>query len=268
MKWKPIIIIAAIVVVVAVAAIIFFTSSAYTGYAAAFDKSNKITSTEYETSIKMTVDGQTTTATGRFMVRDITTKVNFVNEMDINGIQILQFSDGDYIYVDDGQVKQKFKIGEKVEQTQKEPSAFDLDQYIQEFSGLLDASKIKDLNIAEKLDSKVIEKITKRSITTGTEYTVTLATQLVNELFASIINSEMSGGVNPECTLKSLSYIATENKNGYIDSVAYSVSMEVTFPASLTGSSALTVDVDLQLLMKIVNPGTPAQFDLPDTAGF
>jgi hypothetical protein len=268
MKSKPVIIIIAVIVVAAAAAIIYFTSSPYTGYSSAFDKTSKINGTEYETAMKMTVDGQTTTATGSFKIRDITSKVNFVNVMNIDGAQVTQFTDGDYIYTDDGQAKTKFKIGEQVQQTQKEPGRFSIDDYVQEFSGLLDASKIRDLKIVDKLDQKIIEKITKQSVNGGTEYNITLAAQLVNDLFKSIVNSEAQGGVNPDCVLKNFTYTATANGSNYIDGVAYKVDMDVTFPADLTGGDAETKNVQLELDMKVVNPGTPADFTLPDTSGY
>ncbi|MDR1532982.1 MAG: hypothetical protein LBS62_12535 [Clostridiales bacterium] len=267
MKSK-IIIAAAVILVIVAAAVVYFTTSAYNGYSGAFDKSAKVNGTEYQTTVKVTVDGQVTTATGNFKIRDITSKVNFLNVMDINGTRVTQFTDGEYIYTDDGQARTKFKIGEKVQQTQKEPGAFDLENYIQEFSGLLDASKIKDLKIAEKLDQRIIEKITKRSVAGGTEYDVTLAAQLVNDIFKSIVNSEAQGGVNPECELKSFAYTAAVNGANYIGGITYKADMDVTFPTALTGGGDETKSIQLELNLAVVNPGTPASFTLPDTSGF
>jgi hypothetical protein len=270
MKSKlPVIAIAAVAAAIIAAAAIFFTSSPYTGYSSAFSKTSKINGAEYNTSAQITVDGKTTTATGNFKIRDISTKVNFVNVMSIGGTTVTQFTDGETIYVDDGQTKTKFKIGEKQQQTQKAAGEFSIDNYVQEFSGLLDASKIKDLKIVDKLDQRIIEKITKKSVNGSTQYDVTLASALVSDIFKSIVSSEGQGGVNPDCVLRSFSYSATANASNYIENIAYTVDMDVTFPAALTGNAGdETKSVHLELAMDAVNPGAPASFSLPATDGF
>ncbi|MDR1061044.1 MAG: hypothetical protein LBL83_07520 [Clostridiales bacterium] len=271
MKRKALIIAIAAFAAAAIAGLaVFFALSPYSGYSGAFDKTARVNGTEYATEVKMTVDGQTTEATGSFKIRDIATKVNFVNVMSIGGAQVTQFTDGDYIYVDDGQAKSKFKIGEKTQQAQKAPGEFSMDSYIQEFSGLLDASRIKDLKIAEKLDQRIIEKITKKSLAGGgAEYSVTLAAQLVDDIFASVVGSESGGGgADPSCSLKSFSYTATANGANYIDSIAYRIDLDATFPDALTGSGDQTRSMQIDLSMKVVNPGAPAEFSLPDASGY
>jgi hypothetical protein len=271
MKSRKLIIAIAAVAAAAVAGLaIFFATSPYSGYSGAFDKTARVNGTEYATEIKMTVDGQTTEATGSFKIRDIATKVNFVNVMSIGGAQVTQFTDGEYIYVDDGQAKSKFKIGEKTQQEQKAPGEFSMDSYIQEFSGLLDASRIKDLKIAEKLDRKIIEKITKKGLPGGgAEYSVTLAAQLVDDIFASVVGSESKGGgADPECSLRSFSYTAAANSDSYIENIVYRIDMDAAFPDALTGSGGQTKSIQIELAMKVVNPGAPAEFALPDASGY
>ena len=272
MKSKlVIIIVAALVVIGGIIGYVVYSSNPYTGYSSAFSNSTKQTSIEYDTAIKINVDGTLTTATGNMKIRDVTTKVNFVNTMVIDGKTVTQFTDGDYIYMDDGSNKTKFKIGEQPD-TQPggdDKGAFSIDRYIQEFSILLDASKIKDLKINERLSQNIIQKITKTGSGSATVYNVTLAPQLVTEIFNTIISEQFADAASPRCTLKSFNYSATANKNNLIESVTYVVDMDVIFPAELTGENSDTQkSIQLELTMDYVNPGQPANFSLPDTSGY
>jgi hypothetical protein len=269
MKKALPVILTVIVLLGAGAAYFIYSSSAYTGYSEAFNKTSKITSTEYDTAVKATVDGQATTATGNMKIRDITTNVNFINEMDIGGQRVTQFCDGEYIYMDaDGQ-KTKFKIGEKPESNQRERGEFSMDSYIQEFSMLLDASKIKDLKIAEKLSRNIVQKITKESVSAGTEYKVTLAPGLVDDIFQSALDDQLGEASAPQCTLQSFNYTATANQDKYIDSITYYMDMDVVFPAALTGEAADSEKrVELEVTLEYVNPGQPADFTLPGADGY
>ena len=272
MKSKLVLIIIITVVAIGViVGIIAYSSNAYTGYAAAFSNSTKQTSMEYDTSLKATLDGETTTATGNMKIRDIMTKVNFINEMTIDGNKIVQFTDGDYIYVDDGQSKTKFKIGEQPETQPKgdDKGGFSMDYYIQEFSILLDASKIKDLKINERLNQNIVQKITKENAGDNVKYEVTLAPQLVNDIFDTVISDQFADEVSPKCSLKSFKYTALANKSKLMDSIVYYIDMDVTFPAALTGeASDDKKSMQLELTMKYINPGKPVSFDLPSTSGF
>jgi len=272
MKSKLIvIIIIAVVLIGGIAGYFAYSSSAYTGYAAAFGNSTKQTSIEYDTELSVVMDGQTTKATGNMKIRDVTTKVNFVNVMNIDGKKITQFTDGEYIYIDDGQSKSKFKIGDQPDTQPRgdDKGGFDIDYYIQEFSVLLDASKIKDLKINERLNQNIIEKITKEGSGQKTKYDVTLAPQLVNDIFNTVIDEQFADAASPKCKLNSFSYSALANSSKLIESITYYIDMDVTFPAQLTGEgSDSTKNMQLTLTMDYVNPGQPVSFDLPDTGGF
>ena len=272
MKSKIVpIIIAAVVVIGAVIGYLVYSNNAYTGYAAAFSNSTKQTSIEYNTTLKVVMDGQTTKATGNMKIRDVTTKVNFVNVMYVDDITITQFTDGDYIYVDDGLNKQKFKIGDQPDTQPRgdDKGDFDMNYYIQEFSVLLDASKIKDLKINESFSQNIIEKITKDTSGQNTVYDVVLAAQLVNDIFNTVIDEQFADSASPKCKLNSFNYKAVANSSKLITSVTYNIDMDVTFPAQLTGSgSDSTNNMLLELTMDYVNPGQPCNFDLPSTSGF
>ncbi len=268
MKTKSMrIIIPAVVLIIAIAAALFyFLSSPYSGYSGAFDKTMKAGSMEYELSVSITMDGKQATSAGNMKIRGIGSKVNFINIMNIDGKTITQFTDGDFIYMDDGVVKSKIKIGEKPQQ--QERGEFSAESYIQQFSSLLDAGKIKDLKIAEKIDQKIIQNIEKKSVGGKTEYKVTVAPALVSDILNVIVNSEASGQANPECNMKSFTYGATVNSAGFVDSITYNADMDVKFPAALTGGSDEAKNVQLTFSLVIVNPGTEVSFTLPDTNRF
>ena len=265
LKLIPIVLITAFVA----AAVGCATVDAYTGYSSAFKKTNQITSTEYKTSVKVTIDGQTTTATGNFKLRDVATNVNFINEMTIDGQTAVQFCDGQYIYIDSGNEKIKFAIGDQPESTQKERGDFSMNSYVSEFFMLLDASKIKDVKIVEMVTQNIVQKITKTNVSGGTEYDLTLAPQLVDEIFASALNEQLGEANAPTCTLKSFTYKAVANKDNYLTSITYIIDMDAVFPKELTNESAdSTKSIQLEMRLDYVNPGQAAEFSLPDTSGF
>lgn len=264
MKGKKIIIIVGAVVVVAaiVVGVLLYGTNAYTGYARAFDNTTKTGSLEFDTKVSVTMDGKTTTATGNMRLKDITGNVNFINTMTINGQTITQFCDGENIYQDNGVEQTAFAIGDTPQPTEK--GEFSMDSLVQEFSGLLDASKLKELQIADKLNQNIIQEIKK----SGSTYTVTLAPQLVDDLVASLINATMEESNSPKVAVKSFNYVANE-ANGYIDKITYTADLDITLPAVLTGESGdVTKNVLLQVEMAVVNPGAAVDFELPSSDGY
>ncbi len=268
MKGKKLVIIivaAVVVVAAAVVAVVVYSTNPYTSYARAFDKTTSVGSLEFNTAMTATMGGETTTATGNMKLRDFSgPNVNFLNTMDIGDQTITQFCDGENIYQDNGGEQTAFAVGDQPQPAEK--GEFSMEAFLQEFSGLLDASKLKDLQIADKLDSNIIQNIEK----SGSNYNVTLAPQLVDELAASLINSSMEEGAdNPTVSVNSFSYVAHEDANGYIDTITYKADMDVTIPASLSGEDRdITENVELDVALQVVNPGKPVNFDLPDTDGY
>lgn len=269
MKSKQILIIVGVLVIVVVAAILLFTTGAYTGYASAYDNTFKTGSFEFNTKITAECDGNSTESTGNLKVKDTSGDSTFINEMTLNGVKITQFKSGNYFCQDNGIERTKFVIDAskkpEMQEDQKQGN-FSIDGYLQEFASLLDASKIKELNIAEKINQNMIEKITKSSSNGSTVYDVTLATQLVNDLAASLVNSAgaSSGSPNPSVNVGGFKYTTTVNGSNYIENINYTINLAVTFPAELTGGAEETKNIDLQLALTTVNPGQPVDFTVPD----
>ena len=267
MKSKPIMIIAGVVVIVVIAAVaLMFISSAYSGYSTAFNNTTKTGSLDYNTSIDATMDGKTQSAAGHMQIQGIGTEsVKFINTMTLNGQEIKQYTDGAYVYQDDGQSKTKYKIGVKPTMPEK-PSDFNMDYYVQEFTSLLDASKLKELNIADKCAQNYVQKITKSSSGGKTQYDIKLSAELVKNIANAAINSAESDSSQSNPTIakvNSFTYTAMENSSKYIDKIIYSADFDMKFPAALTGGSDETKNIQLKLTMDIINPGQTVTVSLP-----
>ena len=244
-------------------------SDVFTKYSTAFDNTTKIPSMEYNSTVKIMADQQTYTAKANMKVRDITKKVNFINTMDLGNMQVIQFSDGDYIYVNDGNEKTKQKIGARQEPERRERGAFNMDNYIQEFFMLLDANKLRDTKITEKLSQNNVENITENSVSSGYEYDVELTRKYISEIQNAIFNEQVNEPNAPKNTFISFSYKIEATKDEHISGVVYNINFETLFPSILTRENAdITKNFQLELRIDYVNPGNPVQFSLPDTSGY
>ncbi|MCL2487241.1 MAG: hypothetical protein FWE80_00990 [Oscillospiraceae bacterium] len=266
MNKKTIIGVSVGVLVVAAAVIAYFVyaAGAYAQYSSAFSKTFKNDSFEINTSIQASVDGSNISSTGNFKLKGMKGNPQFLNTMQIDGKAIIQFCDGVYIYTDDGNTKNKIEMGATPEKRQeKEDTDFSYDAYIGEFSSLLDAGKIKELNTLDPIPEKYVDKIEKKEISDGTQYTVTLLPQIVDDMIATVLTEKLSDPkLNPAVTVNSITYSATV-KNGYVSVITLKVDMDVTAPEETAAKAAEVI-----FTLNPVNPGQTVSFSLPDTNGF
>ena len=259
-------IIAAVVVVLAVGAYFIFTGSDYSLYSKAFKKTFDVNSMELNTSVKAVVDGgMNISSTGNFKVADMNANTQFINSMNINGQSVVQFSDGSYIYTDDGSFKNKVRMGGDPEpkQQEKESDGFSFDAYISEFSGLLDASKIKELNAFEPVAEKYVDSIDTVNVSGGKKFIVTLLPQAVDELVDTFLNENLTNkNMSPTIEINSMTYSATVVSD-YISEIAFNIDMDITAPGENTSRRA-----SVDFVIKPVNPGQQVSIDLPSTDGF
>jgi len=270
MKNKKMLITAVIaILVVAGIAVAYFayTGSDYVTYSSAFKKTFNTGSMELNTSVEASVDGTDITSTGNFKLMDVNTDTpKFINTMTIDEKTITQFCDGEYIYTDDGQTQNKIKMGESevpVERQEKENTEFTYESYIQEFSSLLDASKIKQLESLEPIPEKFVDKIDIDNSGSEKRFIVTLLPEAVDEMVDSFISENLSTeSIKPTIDLKAISYSATVSGD-YISEIVFSLDLDITAPDETDAKSA-TVDFTI----KPVNPGQDVSFELPSTEGF
>jgi len=262
-KVLIIIIVAVVVIAAAIGVYLIFSGGDYSVYTKAFKNTFDVNSMELNTSVKASVDGGSSiTSTGSFMVKDINGNTQFVNDMNMDGRNILQFSDGEFIYTDDGQNKNKVRLGGDPEPKQQERQGedFSFDAYISEFSSLLDASKIKELNAFEPVAEKFVDKIESSSVNGGKKFIVTLLPAAVDELVDTFLSENLSDkNMSPTIVINSIVYSATVVSN-YISEISFKIDMDITAPGESTVKRA-TVD----FVINPVNPGQQVRFDLPDT---
>jgi hypothetical protein len=199
---------------------------------------------------------------------------SFINQMRVymagSPVDVTQYKEGEWFYMDNGVNLTRFSINNQPP-TPSKPSDFNLEYYTQEFASLLDASKLNELSIGEKVSQITVSSIKKRSEGSNTYYDIVLANQLVSELTNSVINSsgigsELEENINPSVNrVNSFMYTARENSAGFIDQLIYIVDLDVLLPAALTGEAEdEEKNLQLSLQLDIVNPGQPVTITLPD----
>ena len=273
MNKKVIIIIVVAVVIIAGAlgAYLIFASGDYSTYKKAFKNTFEVSSMELNTTVRAVYDGGSRiSSTGNFKLKDMDTNPQFINTMTIGGQVITQFSDGQYIYTEDtsgGQTnRNRIRIGaepEPKQQEQRPSNSFSLDDYISEFSGLLDASKIKELNLLEGIDERYVDKIESVSVSGGKRFVVTLLPQAVDDLVDTFLRDNLSNqSMAPTIEVNTVIYTATVVSD-YVSEIAISIDMDVTAPS---GGSPTRATVDF--IIEPANPGRAVNFTLPSTDGF
>jgi len=265
-KKVLVVIIIVVVIAAAVGAYLLFSSGSYSQYSKAFDNTFAANSMELDTSVKAVLDdGTSISSSGNFKLKNMNTTPQFINTMTIGGEKITQFSDGKFVYTDDGSNKNKISLGDEPTPKQQERSSsdFSFEAYVSEFSGLLDASKIKQLNALEAVAEKYVDKISAENVSGGTKYIVTLLPQAVDELVDNFLNENLSDkNMSPTVTLNAITYSATVS-SGYVSEVAFKIDMDVIAPGESTVRRAV-----VDFAINPVNPGKSVSFDLPDTAGY
>ena len=265
-KVLVIIIVAVVVIAAAIGIYLIFSSGSYSQYSKAFENTFDADSMNLDTSVKAVLDdGTSISSTGNFKLKNMKTTPQFLNTMTIGGETITQFSDGKYVYTDDGSNKNKISLGDEPTPKQQERSSsdFSFEAYVSEFSGLLDASKIKQINALEAVAEKYVDKISAENVSGGKKYVVTLLPQAVDELFDNFLNENLSDkSMSPTITLNAITYSATVSSD-YVSEVAFKIDMDVIPPGDTTVRRAV-----VDFAIKPVNPGKSVSFDLPDTAGF
>jgi len=241
----------------------------YSSYTSAFKKTFDTDSMELGTTVKASLDGGTSmTSTGTFKLKGMKSSApQFINVMTINGQTVTQFCDGQTVYTDDGTEggKNKMSIGTSNDpqpQAQKQNAEFSYDSYISEFSSMIDAGKIKEMNTIEPIAEKYVDKITTKDVDGGKQYDVVLLPAIIDELKDKFLNEGSSNQNSPTVDFDTITYTAIV-KDGYIAQITFNFNLGITAPGDTAAQKAT-----VELTIKPVNPGTAVSFDLPSTDGF
>lgn len=257
------------------------TSDAYSGYEAAYKEMTKAGGLETNFTLSLEGDGTSFDSTGNMKLVNESNTTKLYYEMEIGDDTIIQFSDGEYIYTDDGENKTKLAIGGGTNQPERKEgedlaekndgSEFNTDAFFQEFSGMLEAGKIKEMGILDQIPKKYVKEITAVEQGAETKYEFSFSEQMVEIFLNVMIRDQVQNEENALTfgNLENFVYDATENKDGAIREIHYAGNIDVTVPAALMNSGEEKVfELSIDLKLEVVNPGESIELEFPDTNGY
>ena len=269
MKTKRIISLIATVCCIAVLLSSCGSSAAFSTYVNAYNKVSAKGGMNANLTVSLNMNGEKVDCTGSFKVDTSSDKTLLFYELNVGEDKITQFSDGEYIYTDDDTHKSKFALESTPEDSEEKKvgkseadTAFNSSEFLKEFSGFLEAGKIRELGLMSPLDSSVVSKTTVE----GNEYTLTVSESLIKRMLNTMVTNET--GKNSSETLqidelKDFTYKATiENDVG--EKVEYSGTVVVNVPANLMSSGEATVyNLEFVIVVDFIDPGNAVTVTIP-----
>lgn len=249
--------------------------SEYNGYASAYNKVTANGGMEAKFDVELEMDGETIESTGDFKL-DTSGKNNILYyEMTTGDNDVVQFSDGEYIYTDMDEHKTKYKLdsepsgGDSGMEDKKDSdgSTFDTTAFLSEFSSFMEAGKIKELGLLSPIEKAAISSIKKD----GNKYELTFSDSLVKKYLNTLVQNETGKSADETIQIDELNdftYTATE-EDGVLTNVTYKGTLVVEVPGSLMSDGEdATYDLDMKIDIEFVNPGDSVDIELPSTDGF
>lgn len=268
-----------VVLAISLAIIIAMSLSAcggpYSQYSAAYNKTSQNKSMNAQFSLKLTVDGEDTNSTGNFKMNSAG---DIYYEMKLNGKDIVQYKDKDTIHtlvdgndssfnINDKKDNKKYDVDNEGKGNEKDNNSnFDQNKFLDEFSGMLEIGKIKELGILDPIPNKYIRSIKSTEYNGGNKYEMTFPDEFLEKLLNTIV-AEQSSGSSPLSfsSFKDFSYLVTENADGFMDGMEYKGYTTVTVPGKLmTDGNEKNFDLYIDLIVNIVDPGSDVTFTLPN----
>ena len=250
-------------------------SDAYNDYAAAYNKVTAKGGMEAEFDVSLEMDGEKQNLDGDFKLDTSGTNAVLYYEMNTDDGQVIEFSDGEYMYVDMDDKKIKYSLSgtsisaepETAQDTKESEGTFNTSAFLSQFSTFMEAGKIRQLGLLSPIEKAAVSKIEK----SGDTYKLTFSDALVKKYLNILVQNETGKSADETIQineLKDFTYEATE-KNGMISEIEYKGVLKVDIPGSLlTSGEDTTYDLDLDIKTKFVNPGEALSVELPSTDGF
>lgn len=250
-------------------------SDAYNDYAAAYNKVTAKGGMEAEFDVSLEMDGEKQNLDGDFKLDTSGTNAVLYYEMNTGDGQVIEFSDGEYMYVDMDDKKIKYSLSgtsisaepETAQDTKESEGTFNTSAFLSQFSTFMEAGKIRQLGLLSPIEKAAVSKIEK----SGDTYKLTFSDALVKKYLNILVQNETGKSADETIQineLKDFTYEATE-KNGMISDIEYKGVLKVDIPGSLlTSGEDTTYDLDLDIKTKFVNPGEALSVELPSTDGF
>lgn len=255
----------------------------YSSYASAYKKvtANGGMNADFDLTLKM--DGVTTKSDGNFKLDTSGGNNILYYTMKIDGDNIIQFSDGSYIYTESDGHKTKYALnskpsasGDKSEVKKKDEQSsgtgsFNSTEFLKEFSSFLEAGKIKEMGLLSPIEQAAIKSISADGSSGNQTFTLEFSENLVKKYLNIMIENQTGkSGDNALIIdeINSFSYKA-QAKDGVITNTVYSGVIKVTVPASLMSTGEQTsYDMDFTIDINFVDPGSAVSVSLPSTDGF
>lgn len=250
---------------------------AYNEYSSAYKKVTANGGMNADFDVKLSMDGTTSTSKGNFKLDTSDGNNILYYEMDVNNSKIIQFSDGEYLYSDSDGQKTRHALNSKPssdsnkEKSQKKDdssgSGFNTEEFLNEFSGFLEAGKIKDMGLLSPIEKVAVTDTSEKD---GV-YTLSFSESLVKKYLNIMIENETqsaNGDTLKIENMKDFTYKATVS-NDVVTGVEYSGVIEVKVPASLMASGEeASYDMDFTIKITFVDPGSAVSITLPSTDGY
>ena len=248
--------------------------SEYNGYASAYNKVTANGGMEAKFDVDLTMDGEKVESDGNFKLDTSGDSNILYYEMSTEDNDIIQFSDGEYIYTQTGESKSKYKLGSKPtggdsgkEEAKSSSGTFNTTAFLNEFSSFLEAGKIKELGLLSPIEKAAVSSIKKE----GDTYVLTFSDALVKKYLNTLVQNETGKDADETIQideLRDFTYKATE-KDGMLTGVVYDGILTVNVPGSLLSDGEdKTYDLDMNINITFVNPGQKVSIELPSTDGF
>lgn len=248
----------------------------YDDYASAYKKVTANGGMDADFDVSLAMDGTTVETSGNFKLDTSDGNNILYYEMEVNGADIVQFSDGKYLYTESDGHKTKYSLDSKpsassdrreAEQKNSSDATFDTEEFLNEFSSFLEAGKIKELGLLSPIEKAAVTNISEA----GGIYTLTFSDNLVKKYLNIMIKNETQSSGGETLTIDELNnftYKATV-KDGMVTGTEYSGTIEVEVPGSLMASGdAESYDLDFVIKITFVNPGDTVSITLPATDGY
>lgn len=250
-------------------------SDVYNDYAAAYNKVTAKGGMEAKFDVDLEMDGEKTEAEGDFKLDTSGGDSVLYYEMSTGDSDIVQFSDGEYLYTDMDGKKMKYSLKassisaepDDISSTKESSGTFDTSSFLNQFSSFMEAGKIKELGLLSPIEKAAISKIEKD----GDTYKLTFSDALVKKYLNTLVQNETGKSADETIQideLKDFTYEATE-KDGMITEIVYKGTLVVDVPGSLlTSGEDTSYDLDMVIDTTFVNPGESVSVELPSTDGF
>ncbi len=251
--------------------------NAYGEYNEAYKKTASVGSLNVEFDLSVDKGDETVESEGNMKMNNAG---DVYYEMKINGKDILQYvQNGEvHTFVDgeeqvtstedknNGTQKADPNGGEGQPNAKEDGTAFESEKFLEEFSGMLEAGKIKEMGILDPIPSKYIRSIEKTVDGSDTVYTMTFPDEFLQRLLDAMIDEQVSsdGGLTFS-NLKDFTCITKANSDGFMNYIEYKGYTTVTVPAKyMTSGEDEVFDLHIELSVNIINPGVAAEVVIPE----